>query len=229
MNFILRQLSIEDKDQIYDLMMRRYIQLSKSPVQSRSNENVQEQFDLFINEHMHFEWVDGLPNEVNKGRAFGAFEGDELMVVLTQKFSTTRMPSWYVGNMISCPSFKGYKKVAEYTAKLLDMAVEDAEKYGYTQFYWVTATKAWNKREQLWYNYSDTFKRYNVFIENVIPANTEPKFDYEKVITGYRKHPIDLAIKSARIKPHIRHETFKEYLKVEYVPLQDLDNEFGKS
>ena len=89
MNFILRQLSIEDKDQIYDLMMRRYIQLSKSPVQSRNNENVQEQFDLFINEHMHFEWVDGLPNEVNKGRAFGAFEGDELMVVLTQKFSTT--------------------------------------------------------------------------------------------------------------------------------------------
>ena len=137
MNFILRQLSIEDKDQIYDLMMRRYIQLSKSPVQSRNNENVQEQFDLFINEHMHFEWVDGLPNEVNKGRAFGAFEGDELMVVLTQKFSTTRMPSWYVGNMISCPSLKGYKKVAEYTAKLLDMAVEDAEKYGYTQFYWV--------------------------------------------------------------------------------------------
>ena len=225
----MRQLSIEDRDQIYDLMMRRYIQLSKSPVQSRSNENVEEQFNLFMNEHMDFKWTDGLPNEVNKGRAFGVFHEEELMVILTQKFSTRRMPSWYVGNMISCPSLKSYSTVAEYTAKLLDMALSDAEKYGYTQFYWVTSTKGWNKREQLWYNYSDTFKRYKVFIENVIPANTEPKFDYEKVITGYRKHPIDLAIKSARIKPHLRHETFKEYLKVDYVPLQDLDNEFGKS
>ena len=46
---------------------------------------------------------------------------------------------------------------------------------------------------------------------------------------GYRTHPTDLAIKSAKIKPHIQHEKFKEYLKVEYKPLQEKDNEFGKS
>lgn len=84
--------------------------------------------------------------------------------------------------MITCPSLKGYREAAEITSVLLDMAVKDAEKYGYTQFFWVTSTKGWNRREQFWYNYSDTFKRYNVFIENVIPAGEEPKFDYEKLL-----------------------------------------------
>tara|TARA_A100001388_G_scaffold113008_2_gene83136 strand:- start:17889 stop:18572 length:684 start_codon:yes stop_codon:yes gene_type:complete len=224
-----RVLTPLDKDDIYDLMMRRYIQLSKNPIQARTNDNVTEQYNIFLDEHMDFKWENGLPNAVNKGRAFGYFKDNELMVILTQRFSTSRMPSWYVGNMITCPSLKGYREAAKITSKLLDLAVEDAEKYGYTQFFWVTSTKGWNRREQFWYNYSNTFKRYNVFIENVVPAGQEPKFDYEKVIMGYRTHPTDLAIKSAKIKPHIQHEKFKEYLKVEYKPLQEKDNEFGKS
>ena len=79
---------------------------------------------------MDFKWDNGLPNAVNKGRAFGYFKDNELMVILTQRFSTSRMPSWYVGNMITCPSLKGYREAAKITSKLLDLAVEDAEKYG---------------------------------------------------------------------------------------------------
>ena len=142
----MRVLTPLDKDHIYDLMMRRYIQLSKNPTQSRTNENVDEQYNLFLEEHMDFKWENGLPNKVNKGRAFGYFKDNELMVILTQRFSTSRMPSWYVGNMITCPSLKGYREAAEITSVLLDMAVKDAEKYGYTQFFWVTRTKGWNRR-----------------------------------------------------------------------------------
>ena len=117
----MRELTPLDKDQIYDLMMRRYIQLSKNPIQARTNENVDEQYNLFLEEHMNFKWVNGLPNEVNKGRAFGYFSNNELMVILTQRFSTSRMPSWYVGNMITCPSLKSYREAAQMTSELLDL------------------------------------------------------------------------------------------------------------
>ena len=42
-----RLLTPLDKDHIYDLMMRRYIQLSKNPIQARTNDNVTEQYNLF--------------------------------------------------------------------------------------------------------------------------------------------------------------------------------------
>ena len=81
-----RVLTPLDKDHIYDLMMRRYIQLSKNPIQARTNDNVAEQYNIFLDEHMDFKWENGLPNAVNKGRAFGYFKDNELMVILTQRF-----------------------------------------------------------------------------------------------------------------------------------------------
>lgn len=221
-----RLLTQADADDIYDLMMRRYIQLSKHQgVNVRTADNIDLQYDILMKEHFDFEWTDeGLPNNVNAGRIFGMFDDGILKAIMTQRFSTTRMPIWYVGNMITDPEMNSYYKISEGIASCLDMAVEDAEKYGYTQFFWITTTKAWNKREEIWYNASKTFKRYNVFIENIVPANTLPKFDLEKAMLGYRLHPQNLAIKTAKIKPHLRHEHFRKagLLNVDYVPLQEI-------
>lgn len=223
-----RLLTQADADDIYDLMLRRYIQLSKNNRNARTADNIDLQYDILMEEHTNFSWnEDGLPNNTNAGRIFGMFENDSLKAILTQRFSSTRMPVWYVGNMITDPEMNTYYKISHGIASCLDMAVEEAEKYGYTQFFWITSTKAWNKREEIWYNACKTFKRYNVFIENIIPANTLPKFDLEKAMMGYRLHPETLAIKTAKIKPHLRHEYFqkKGLLNADYIPLQEIIND----
>lgn len=224
-----RILSVDDAPKIHDLMLKRYIQLTGGGGDNaRTIENIDEQYVLFMNEHMNFEWVDGLPKEANSGRAYGIFNEDsDLVFIFTQKFSTTRLPTWYVGNMITDPEWNKFYTVSNGIASCMDAAVEEAEKYGYTSFYWVTQLKAWNKREKIWYNASKTFKRYNVFIENIIPAGETSKFDVENMLMGYRTHPVDLAIKCAKIKPKLRHEYFqkKGLINVDYIPLQELENE----
>jgi len=226
-----RELTRYDGDIIFDLMMKRYLQLSKvGGVNSRTSGNVEEQFKIFMDEHMDFAWTpEGLPSELNAGRAIGVWDKGELRMIVTQRFATRRLPTWYVGNMITDPDYNNFYKVTKGMAEAIDGCADYAEEKGYTQFYWVTSTKAWNKREQIWYNASKTFKRYNVFIENIVPAGQEPKFDVEKMLLGYRTHPIDLAIKCAKIKPHIRHEHFQKQglIKVDYIPLQEEKNEFN--
>ena len=228
---ITRLLTVEDANSIFQLMMKRYIQLtSANGDNSRTMYNIDEQYKLFMDEHMNFKWVDGLPEKANSGRAYGIFKDNELVFIFTQKFSSTRLPTWYVGNMITDPEWNSYYTVATGIAQCLDEAVTEAEKYGYTQFYWVTQTKAWNKREEIWYNASDTFKRYNVFIENIIPAGETSKFDVENMLMGYRTHPVNLAIKSAKIKPQLRHQHFQDrgLLKVDYVNLQEKKVDFKR-
>ena len=221
---IVRQLTKDDLPEIKSLLERRYTQLRKGKNQ-RGAKIVEDQLSRYEERYMEFEWTEnGLPNEANNGRSYGVFHEGELRACLTQVFSSSRIPSFNIANLVIDPAVNTLYEVADAgVAQALDMAVEDAERHGYTQFYWITALKGWNQREQIWYNASRTYKRYNVFIENIVPHGERPKFSYEWNLLGYTTHTIDIAIKCAKIKPHLRHELFKSrgLLKVDYVPLQE--------
>lgn len=222
---VVRQLTKDDLPAIKGLLERRYTQLKNGNKHNRGDSVFEEQYKLYQDKYLAFEWDhDHLPNVANNGRSYGVFHQGELRVCITQLFSSRRIPSFNLANLVVDPCVNTIYEVCENgIAQAVDMAVEDAERHGYTQFSWVTALKGWNTREERWYNASRTFKRYNVFIDNIIPAGEKPKFEYEWNLVGWRTHPIAMAVKSAKIKPHLRHELFKSrgLLNVDYVPLQE--------
>lgn len=223
-NIMVRQLNRRDSSQLLSLLTARYAQL-KLGKHNRSETIVEEQHQRYMDTYMDFSWEENdLPHPDHTGRCYGVWHDGELIASLTQIFSAKQVGSFHLGNLVIKPGLNTLYEVAQNgISTAVDLAVEDAEAHGYTTFYWITALKGWNYREDKWFNASRTFKRYNVFIENIIPKGVEPKFDYEKTVLGGVTHNIPIAIKSAKLKPHLRHQTFQSQglLKYDYVPLQE--------
>lgn len=226
-NIIARQLNENDADALYNLLQARYSQLKKGK-HNRSETIVDDQFNRYMTKYMYFEWLDtGLPHPDYPGRSYGVFNNEKLIAAFTQQLGTRRVRTYHFGNLITHPEINAYYDVsANGIAQAFDLAVEDAELNGYNSFYWLTAVKGWNHREEAWYNASRTFKRYNVYIENVVMPGEKPKFSYEWIIMGEELHNIPVAIKFAKLKPHLLHEKFQSagLLKYDYVPLQEKNN-----
>lgn len=225
-NIIVRQLIEDDAYALRSLLEARYSQLKKGK-HNRSENIVNDQFDRFMKHYMFFEWNDeGLPHPDYPGRAYGVFHDNKLIAALTQWIGTGAVRSHHFGNLVIDPGVSvTYDVATTGIARAVDIAVEDAELHGYNSFYWLTALKGWNYREEKWFEASRTFKRYNVYIENIIPKGTRPLFSHEWVIMGKQHHNIPVAIKYAKLKPHLIHEIFKSkgLLKQDYVPLQEFN------
>jgi hypothetical protein len=223
-NIIARQLNKDDADALYALLQSRYNQLKKGK-HNRSETIVNEQFERFMSKYMYFEWQElGLPHPDYPGRSYGVFIDGKLIAAFSQQLGTRRVRTYHFGNLVTDPEINLYYDVSTNgIAQAFDMAVEDAEFHGYNSFYWLTAVKGWRHREESWYKASRTFKRYNVYIENVILPNEKPKFSYEWIIMGEEYHNVTVAIKHAKLKPHLLHEKFQSagLLKYDYVPLQE--------
>jgi GNAT superfamily N-acetyltransferase len=112
----------------------------------------------------------------------------------------------------------------------LDQAVHFAEKIQFFRWIWTTETRGWNHREEQWYNTCAAYRRYHVFIEDIIPKGQLPKFDWQIDIIGEEGAGATTAIKSASLKPEFRHRYFQsknlikgDFIDLQYKPLESKD------
>lgn len=180
-----RVLTLDDKDELRDLFLDRFSR-------SLGPQAIEEQFKHFTEQYLYAQ------NKFNN--AYGLFDSDTLQMVVCQKLAANDKTA-YISNMIVRPNFNRIYNVNNGIADCFDLAIEYAENLGYTEFYWFTVMKGWNKREETWYNNSKAFgKNYNIYIENIIPSGQRSKFDYENTLLGNKTYEVDLAIKSAKLK-----------------------------
>lgn len=162
---------------------------------------------------------------------YGAFdEDDQLISAITQRFWKSQ-DMHYISNMVVRPNTSTLYNVSEMgLASCLDQAVHFAEKIQFFRWIWTTETRGWNHREEQWYNTCAAYRRYHVFIEDIIPKGQLPKFDWQIDIIGEEGAGATTAIKSASLKPEFRHRYFQsknlikgDFIDLQYKPLESKD------
>jgi hypothetical protein len=216
---ITRRLNLNDFEQIDELITIRWSQVKKR----RPSKHDQILKDRIKNYLQISKDIENLKDISNLGQAIGCFDEKGILIsFLTQKFTKAR-PIHYLGNMTVRPKISNFYNVKFMgLGKCWDMAVNFAESRNYFQWYWVTETKGWNKREQEWFKNSLAFKKYHIFIDSMYHKGEKGLFKYQNDMLGEYGANSTVAIKCAILKPIFLHNIFKKkgYLKNDFVPLQ---------
>lgn len=163
--------------------------------------------------------------------AYGAFnDDDQLVSAVTQRFWSSH-DMHYISNMVVRPNTSMLYNVAEMgLASCIDQAIHFAEKIQFFRWIWITETRGWHHREEQWYNNCAAYRRYHVYIEDIIPKGQLPKFDWQIDMIGHDGAGATTAIKSASLKPEFRHRYFQskklikgDFIDLQYRPLESKD------
>lgn len=132
-------------------------------------------------------------------RVIGCFEDDKLKAFVIQKF-LKQMPAWIMV-LIGQDGDTGWHRQGhgEYLNNCLIDAVSIAESRGvFDVFYsvptrWLNTTKRTQPTSPVW-------RRYDVYVDAIIPGNSEPVFPFHKFICGDKPKPHSRAIKRCSLK-----------------------------
>jgi hypothetical protein len=155
-------------------------------------------------------WTKGLKMALvvpDSSNVFGSFEGDQLKGLVVQHFGM-RMPSWYLTLIVQDNEGWLDNGHGSHVNNCLLRATEIAESRGcFDVIYnvpvkWLRTTARTHSRSPIW-------SRYNVSVEEIVPAGREPSFVSHKYLYGQvRDH--DVAIKKASLKMEHRLSYFEK-------------------
>lgn len=182
-------LSLEHKDQVVDLLKSRQ-KFSKQDNQESVLDNLITRTEYAL-------------AEGNKDRIIGAFDGQELVAILAQSFSSI-IPIWimqyYATKNNNIVLGKGYGAGLE---MCFSKAMSDAEESGIYDFWWSVPLQYARNGPRM-QKYSPTWIRYEVYTDLVVPANEFPKYEIHSQAYGKILKPHSVFIRHAVCKQEFR-------------------------
>jgi hypothetical protein len=145
-------------------------------------------------------FLEPYPNK-DLGRVIGYFENNELRSFLTQQF-TGRGPMWYM-TMLGTNSSHRWNYKLNGLEYCWEYAMNRAENAGIFKIVWAMPI-SWARTQRRTINTSDTWKRYEIFYDCIIPAGTLPQWPEHKNVFGSLPKEHDVLIKSAILKNEYR-------------------------
>lgn len=177
-----RALTKDDCDEMFNILTSRST-ISKVPSDNVTKEDI----------------VKSL--EDSNTRCIGYFEDNKLVSYLLQVF-TPRIPAWHMTVLytISDSSWNYKKNGLEYCWA---NAMHYAESKNIFRLYW-SMPASWARTQNRTIKTSDVWQRYNIYLEEVLPANTIPIYDEYKISYGVKIKPHDVVIKQGLLKNEFR-------------------------
>jgi|APGre2960657373_1045057.scaffolds.fasta_scaffold01417_3 hypothetical protein len=150
----------------------------------------------------------------------GAFDGDELVSFLCSAFWRNNDPSWFIVFLFTKRFGNQFSFNRPEIGLLLKAAFEIAEYRHYWKYYYSIAKKHETVYDMLWKknNHVDVGK-YNLKIEQEVPAYTAVDRDRFWRLVGSRVYEVDMVIKSRilKVENRIQHESLHPLeLETEY-------------
>ena len=182
-----RTLTMDDCEAIFNIVSYRDT-VSKAPVPTQNykefKDNLSKSFD-----------------PAASTRFIGYFENDKLVSYMAQVYSRL-MPVWHMAvlSTISSSSWNYKKNGLEYCWA---NAMSHAESKNIYRIYW-SMPASWARTQYRTINTSDVWKRYEIFVETIIPANTFPVYGEYKISYGKVLKPHDVVIKQGLLKNEFR-------------------------
>lgn len=182
-------LTLDYKDQVVDLLKNRH-KFSKQA----NHESV---LDNLIN-RTEYALAEG-----NRDRIIGALDGQELVAILAQSFSST-IPIWimqyYATKNNNIVLGKGYGDGLE---MCFSKAMSNAEDAGIYDFWWSVPLQYARNGPRM-QQYSPNWIRYEVYTDVVVPANEFPKYEIHSQAYGKILKPHSVFIRHAVCKQEYR-------------------------
>lgn len=182
-----RTLTMDDCESIFNIVTYRDT-VSKAPMPTRDynafRDNLAKSFD-----------------PVASTRFIGYFENDKLTSYMAQVFSPL-MPVWHMAvlSTISNSPWNYKKNGLEFCWA---NAMSYAESKNIYRIYW-SMPVSWARTQYRTINTSDVWKRYDIFVETIVPANTFPVYGEYKISYGRVLKPHDVVVKQGLLKNEFR-------------------------
>lgn len=157
-------------------------------------------------------WIDQLQILLtdNKTRIIGCYEDSQLKAFVIQQI-LEKLPLWYMMLIAQDNDNKWLRKGhGDYLNLCLLDATEYAENKGIFEVLYVVPTK-WLKTTRYTQPTSPVWSRYNVYVEEIIPAGILPKYTIHQVLCGSVPRLHDRAIKKCCLKMEHRSKYLDKY------------------
>lgn len=182
-------LTLDYKDQVVDLLKNRQ-KFSKQDNQESVLDNLITRTEYAL-------------AEGNRDRIIGALDGQELVAILAQSFSST-IPIWimqyYATKSNNIVLGRGYGEGLELC---FSKAMTDAENLGIYDFWW-SVPQQYAKNGPRMQQHSPTWIRYEVYTDVVVPANEFPKYEIHAQAYGKTLKPHNVFVRHAVCKQEFR-------------------------
>jgi hypothetical protein len=143
-----------------------------------------------------------------RARLIGCFDGDVLKGFISQYLSE-HQPAWYLTLIVQETERWLGTGHGTYVNACLQDAIQHAESRGFFEVFYSVPTK-WLRTTKRTHPRSPIWSRYNVYIEDIVPAGKEPRFSSHVGAFGNIIRDFDVAIKRCSLKTEHRLAYFKE-------------------